>query len=125
MDDKHVENKVFVSAEKLKRIKVTCRCGETIVEEIPGEVLDSEMVPVIGCRKCKTEYAVQKDRLIRLDRYGRPEKVLTKEKPNITSASDTFKKFSEEQSVAEVEKLLEELRRKGMVVKPEDFRTIN
>jgi len=59
---------VLVDGRKLKRIAVTCKCGNRVVESVPGEVIAGGAHPVIKCDQCQQEYVVIGNKLRRFDR---------------------------------------------------------
>jgi hypothetical protein len=41
----------------VKRLRLSCRCGNTWVEEIPGEIYEAHFIsPIFECSKCNQEY---------------------------------------------------------------------
>ena len=70
---------VMVSVQSIKKIAITCRCGVRTVHEIPGELLKTEMIPILSCPACHTCYAVKEGKIARLDDDLEPEKFIEKE----------------------------------------------
>lgn len=56
---------VLIDSRKLRRIKITCRCGEAWTEQVPSEVHDSWLVMGFWCPSCGTEYHLQNKKLER------------------------------------------------------------
>lgn len=52
----------------MKRIAVTCKCGNRIVESVPGEVIAGGAHPVLTCDKCHQEYVIIGNKLRRFAR---------------------------------------------------------
>lgn len=65
--------KVIVDPRRLKRIKITCRCGNVAVYTIAD--VDG-IIPVVECSKCQQNYMVGDGKIVRCDKDLSPEKVI-------------------------------------------------
>lgn len=97
--------RVLIDHERVKTIKIHCRCGQAIVEKIPAQFFEAGIIPIVACPKCHTDYAMHEDKIIRLDRTGNPEKVIARKKG-----------MTQERAQDEIEKIIEELRDKGVTI---------
>lgn len=54
---------------KLKRIKLTCRCKWSWIDEIPGELFLGGAIPLPVCPNCEQHYVLYNNKLIRLEDF--------------------------------------------------------
>jgi hypothetical protein len=52
----------------IKRLRVSCRCGNTWIEEVPGEIYDANFIaPLFECEACHQEYYLLHKHVRRVD----------------------------------------------------------
>lgn len=61
-----MQNTIIVNGLNLKRIAITCRCGNRWVETVPGELLAGGAVPLFKCAKCNQDYVIRDGQLARI-----------------------------------------------------------
>lgn len=101
------ETKVIFDGRKLKHIKVTCRCGHSFVEEVPGELLEMRTVVVLECDQCQQHYGLIDGKLARLNANMLPEKVIKAEGVVPATADE---------AIDAIDRAIEELQKKGIAV---------
>jgi len=57
----------LVDGNTMKRIAVTCKCGNRFVEEVPAEVFKGGAKPILTCDICKQAYVILDGKIRRFD----------------------------------------------------------
>ena len=66
MNNTRLVTEILIDVRTIKKIAVTCKCGERTVHEIPSILLESRQRVIARCPQCKQAYGVMDGRVIRL-----------------------------------------------------------